>query len=259
MHELERKNFSEIGLGTWKIGGTGSPDTSNDKEHIESIRYAMSRGINFFDTAEMYGMGHAEEILGNALKGNKRDNFFVTTKAWPSSFRNLETAIRNSLERLAMDFVDLYLIHWPDEKYNHETLIKDMLSLKEKGYTKHIGVSNYDLDLLKEAWDFSGGQIYANQIEVNVDKVKEFNSIRDFCKEKGIMIIAYTPLNRNHMPSSERMKKNVQNSGLTPAQYSLVYTLSLGTYPIPKATSKVHLDMLLDAVQMYREGKVKLF
>ena len=255
---MKRTDFSEFGIGTWNIGGRGEPEYSHDAQNIESIRYAISKGINFFDTAEMYASGHSEELLGKALAEEERKRFFVTTKAWPSSFGNLENAIKNSLKRLNMDHVDLYLIHWPDEKYDHRTLINDMLKLRDEGYTENIGVSNYNLELLREAWELSGGQIFANQIEVNVEKVSAYNQIKEFCNENNIMVVAYTPLNKNRMPQNARMQNNIKKSGLNPAQYSLIYTMSIGAYPIPKAASKEHLDMLFRAVEMYRKGMVKI-
>ncbi len=255
---MKRTEFSEFGIGTWNLGGRGEPDYSHDAQNLESLRYAISRGVNFFDTAEMYASGHSEELLGKALQGEDRNRFFITTKAWPSSFGNLENAIKNSLKRLNMDHVDLYLLHWPDEKYDHRKLINDLLRLKDEGYTENIGVSNYDINLLKEAWELSGGQIFANQIEVNVEKVSAFNQIKEFCLENNIMVVAYTPLNKNRMPQNSRMQNNIRKSGLNPAQYSLIYTISIGAYPIPKAASIEHLDMLFSAVEMYRKGIVKI-
>ena len=97
---MKRTDFSDFGIGTWNLGGRGEPDYSHDAQNVESLRYAILRGVNFFDTAEMYASGHSEELLGKALQGEDRKRFFITTKAWPSSFGNLENSMRNSLKRL---------------------------------------------------------------------------------------------------------------------------------------------------------------
>ncbi|MGP6294559.1 aldo/keto reductase [Caldiplasma sukawensis] len=239
------------GFGTWRMGGGHDPDHSKDVEETNVMKYWLSKGINFIDTAEMYGGGHTEEMVSNAISEYERNKIFITSKVWPSNFKNVEKAIQGSLKRLKTDYVDLYLIHWPDDSVNHRDLIKQMVYIKEQGYARNIGVSNYDLKRLKEAWELSEGTIKANQIQINIEKTDTFNEIKSFCKTNGIEIIAYSPLNKNKMPSDPEISKKIKQSGLSPAIYSLLYTLDLGVYPIPKASTREHVDEIIAAVEKH--------
>lgn len=111
-----RVKIPVLGLGTWRMGGEIRADYSRDKEYIEAIRYAIKRGIIHIDTAEAYGAGHAEELVGEVIKGCNRKKLFITTKVSPHhlSFKNILAACERSLKRLQTDYIDLYLIHWPN-------------------------------------------------------------------------------------------------------------------------------------------------
>jgi diketogulonate reductase-like aldo/keto reductase len=120
---LERKSLGKtgesvaaIGLGTWNMGGRESPDYRDDERLIEAIRYAVELGMNHIDTAEMYAAGHAEELVGEAVKQFSRDEVFIATKVWPSNLRyeDVIRSCRRSLERLQLKYVDLYMVHWPN-------------------------------------------------------------------------------------------------------------------------------------------------
>ncbi|MGP6240040.1 aldo/keto reductase [Cuniculiplasma sp. SKW4] len=256
---IERDDFSPFGLGTWRMGGGSSPDHSKDREWVNIIDVAMKNGINVIDTAEMYGGGHAEELVGKALELNDRDKVFIITKAWPSSYGKLKNAINNSMKRMKIDYVDLYLLHWPDENYPIETLIKELMEIKDEGLARYVGVSNFQLDLLMEANELSGHNLYANQIELNVSKQSTFNEVREYCEENNILPIAYSPLNRNRMPDDIKLQERIKKSGLSVSSYSLLYTISLGAYPIPKFSTTEHLEALLEAYEQYSKGKIRMF
>ncbi len=256
---IERSNFSPFGLGTWRMGGGSEPDRSKDREWVDIIDIAIKRGINVIDTAEMYGGGHTEELVGQAIASNDRNKLFLITKAWPSSYGKLNSSISMSLKRMNVDYIDLYLLHWPKDNYPIDRLIKELMVLKEEGLTRYVGVSNFDLDLLGKAYELSGQNIYANQVELNVSRQSQFNSIKDFCEKNGILTIAYSPLNRNKMPSNLKMQEKIRASGLSVSAYSLLYTIALGAYPIPKFSSIEHMEILLDAYDRYSKGKIRMF
>ncbi|MCL4344930.1 MAG: aldo/keto reductase [Candidatus Thermoplasmatota archaeon] len=256
---IEKKQFFPFGIGTWRMGGASQPDYSRDNQWVEIINRAIQGGINVIDTAEMYGAGHSEELVGRAVETNNRKNLFIITKAWPSSYGNLRDALNRSLRRMKTDYVDLYLLHWPDENHDLPELIKDLLDLKDDGLARYVGVSNFGLELLSLSYSLSSGQIYANQIELNVSRQSQFNEIREFSEEKGILPIAYSPLNRNRMPENHKMRDNIKKSGLSVSAYSLLYTISLGAYPVPKFSTVEHLEDLLSAYKKYEKGNVRMF
>ncbi|MEM3898074.1 MAG: aldo/keto reductase, partial [Nitrososphaerota archaeon] len=111
------EKIAAIGLGTWMIGGGTSPDYSRDRDAIEVIRYAIELGITHIDTAEMYGGGHAEELVGEAIRVFKRDEVFIASKVWHTNLRydDVLRACERSLKRLQTSHIDLYYIHWPSD------------------------------------------------------------------------------------------------------------------------------------------------
>ena len=142
-----------LGMGTWGLGGTTLPDRSRDGEDIAALRAGIDLGMTHIDTAEMYAAGHAEELVGEAIKPFDRRSLFVPTKVWRTHLRyeDLIDSMKASLRRLGVDYVDLYLIHWP----NPEVPLKEtMMALEhrvEEGYTRFIGVSNLSTSLLAKA------------------------------------------------------------------------------------------------------------
>jgi diketogulonate reductase-like aldo/keto reductase len=143
MHSKEAKDGTTlpvIGLGTWTFGGGLSPDNAADEEAVSAIRSAVELGYRHIDTAEMYGAGHAEELVGRALQGCKRSDFFITSKVSPGhlSYREVKKSFAKSLERLGMEYLDLYLIHHPGSVPLEETF-KALNELKTEGKTRHLG------------------------------------------------------------------------------------------------------------------------
>ncbi|MBD3288234.1 aldo/keto reductase, partial [candidate division KSB1 bacterium] len=193
-----------IGLGTWAIGGPwqfgwGEQD---DRDSILTIQKSLDLGINWVDTAPVYGFGHSEEIVCEALKG-KRDKIILATKCgmvWndrgrvninlkPSSIRR---EIEDSLRRLDTDYVDLYQFHWPDPKTDVEESWQEMIKLKEEGKVRYVGVSNFDVPLLEKCMEIhhvDSLQPPYSMLERDVEK-----DILSYCEKNGIGVIAYSPM-----------------------------------------------------------------
>jgi len=187
-----------LGLGLWGLGRWGPEDEARTKA---TIARAWERGLRWFDTAEVYGTGRSERLLGEVLArsaGGAPDAFVVTKVSWehlrPSQLR---AALIGSLERLARRSVDLYLVHAPDR----HVPVADTMGTLETLWREHkvgaIGVSNFSVEELEEAArHLSEARLVVNQVEYNLFNREEGDALREYCQKNGILIEAYTPLAR---------------------------------------------------------------
>jgi diketogulonate reductase-like aldo/keto reductase len=258
---LERKSLGKtgesvaaIGLGTWNMGGRESPDYRDDERLIEAIRYAVELGMNHIDTAEMYAAGHAEELVGEAVKQFSRDEVFIATKVWPSNLRYEDVihSCRRSLERLQLKYVDLYMVHWPNPRIPLQETMKAMEKLVKDGLIRYIGVSNFDVELLEEAMNaLKREEIVANQVEYSLEAREVERELIPFCERNGITVTAYTPLGKGRIPAEAASNKPrgkilaemAQRYGKTPVQIALNWVIwRPNVITIPKAARKEHLE-----------------
>jgi len=197
-------NVSAIGYGAWGIGGKPFWSTEGEDSSISSIEKAIDLGINFFDTAPVYGFGYSEELLGKALQ-SKRKDVIIATKCglrWKkeeiksiekiSTKESIREEIELSLRRLQTDYIDLYQVHWPDENTPIKETMETLLDIQKSGKIKYIGVSNYSADQMQECLKY--GQIVSLQpmysmLERDLEKER-----MPFCVEKDIGVICYSPL-----------------------------------------------------------------
>ncbi|MEM1976827.1 MAG: aldo/keto reductase, partial [Nitrososphaerota archaeon] len=159
-----------LGLGTWEMGGRDYPDFSRDVEVVEIVRYAVRRGVKLIDTAEMYGAGHCEELVGEAVKEFPREEVFIATKIWPYNlrFKDVFESLSRSLDRLGVDYIDLYQIHFPNPFIPLRETMKAMEKLVDEGKIRFIGVSNFSVKELEEAMNhLSRYDIVSNQVLYN--------------------------------------------------------------------------------------------
>jgi diketogulonate reductase-like aldo/keto reductase len=258
---LERKSLGKtgesvaaIGLGTWNMGGRESPDYRDDERLIEAIRYAVELGMNHIDTAEMYAAGHAEELVGEAVKQFSRDEVFIATKVWPSNLRyeDVIRSCRRSLERLQLKYVDLYMVHWPNPRIPLQETMKAMEKLVKDGLVRYIGVSNFDVELLEEAMNaLKREEIVANQVEYSLEAREVERELIPFCERNGITVTAYTPLGKGRIPAEAAsntpegkiLAEMAQRYGKTPVQIALNWVIwRPNVITIPKAARKEHLE-----------------
>lgn len=192
---------SKIALGTWAIGGGRDWGQTDEQTCIETIHKALDLGINFIDTAPIYGIYKSEEILGKALKG-KRDNTVIATKCGlqPADravkFDLSPAAVRAeceaSLKRLNTEYIDIYLIHWPDKNTPIEETLSEFTKLKQEGKIKNIGLCNFGADLLKKA--LSVADISCLQNEYSYLNTAKGNEVFEICQNSNIAFLAYGPL-----------------------------------------------------------------
>ena len=235
-----------LGQGTWRMGGVDTPDTANDDADIAAIRRGIATGLCHIDTAEMYAGGHAEELVGIAMKGQgiRRADYFLTDKVWKTHLRydDVLRAAEASLKRLGTDYIDLYLIHQVNPDVPEEETIRAMNRLKREGVIRHIGVSNFSEERLKRAQAASDAPIVANQLHYNL-RIREIEQcgLLDYCRSQDIMVIAWRPL-RGLDLALPLIVTLAEKYGKTPSQIALNWLLCQeNVVTITKAANPLHL------------------
>jgi aryl-alcohol dehydrogenase-like predicted oxidoreductase len=268
--------ISPIGQGVMQWGDIGLPEDPK-LEIYQGIRdgfnISLEKGINFFDTAEMYGNGRSELYLGKLLK-ERNENVVVATKFMPFPWRlskgELRSALRNSLKRLGLNKVDLYQMHWPFPPVSIKSWMDAMSDAVSDGLIRAVGVSNYSSSQTLTAYESlakHGISLASNQIRYSLlHRQPDQNGLVQLCKKLGITIIAYSPLEKgiltgkytvNNIPSGirswrynqtylERIEPLINtlkevgedHAGMTPGQVSLNWLVSKGVVPIPGARNK---------------------
>ncbi|MGQ4832770.1 MAG: aldo/keto reductase [Candidatus Asgardarchaeia archaeon] len=235
-----------IGFGTWGIGGRMTPDYSHDKEAVEAIRYAIKLGMWLIDTAEIYGAGHSEELVGEAIKDFERDQVFIVTKVWETNLRydDVIKAAKRSLSRLKSKYIDLYLVHWPSTRVPISETMKAMEKLVDDGLIRFIGVSNFDVDLMEEARAaLSKTDIVVNQVKYNLYDRSVENDVLPYCQKERITLMAYTPLAKGSLAREPLLIEIGKKYGKTAAQVALNWLISKDmVIAIPKALDKKHIE-----------------
>lgn len=227
-----------IGFGTWRL----SP-----AEAREAVAVALDEGYRLIDTAKLYAN---EREIGAAVRasGLLRNQIFVTTKLWNSD-QGYDSALRAfdaSLERLGLDYVDLYLIHWPaDDKRRRTDSWKALRDIYKGGRAKAIGVSNYMVEHLRELLDSSEIKPAVNQIQFHPFIYQQQKDLLDFCESEGIIFEAYSPLARGHL-DDETLAERGAKYNKSPAQVMIRWALQHGTVPLPRSADEDHIRQNFD-------------
>jgi len=221
--------FSAIGFGCWGASGPSSWTGHDDKEQIKAMHAAIDGGVNFFDVAPVYGLGHAEKVLGEAIK-NRRDKVVVASKCgliWDDqgnvtnncSEASILKEIDQSLERLSTDYIDIYQVHWPsDNGVPIEETIETLNKIKKQGKIRYIGLSNFSVELAKEAMkygDISSMQGLYNMIERNAESYHNINltykteeEIFPLVQQSGMAFFPYSPLLQGFLSGNFKSRNN---------------------------------------------------
>jgi len=254
--------IQKIGFGTWQIGGTASADRSQDTRGLAALRSAIELGYTHFDTAEYYADGHCEELLGRAIRetGMDRDRLFITSKVSPEHLRAADVllACEGSLKRLGMERLDMYLIHWPNRSIPLEETFRALNQLVAQGKVRHLGVSNFDLALLKQAQALCETPIATDQIHYSIS---ERSFIRDgvlaYCQENNILLTAYSPVKVGQVKAGALQEVATAHKA-SPYQVALawlvqqpkVITIPMSFDPQHQAENLQAADILLSEAEM---------
>lgn len=237
-----------FGQGTWHMG----EDRRRAADEEAALKLGIELGLNLIDTAEMYGDGHAEEIVARAAAG-RRDRLFIVSKVLPYNASRSGTieACERSLRRLKTDRIDLYLLHWPGSVPIEETLA-GFDRLQRDGKIRRHGVSNFSAaDMRKWAALAGGEQVVANQILYNLGRRGPEWDVIPWCRERQIAIMAYSPLEQGRILNNRALREVATRYGASAAQVALAWLLRQdGMMVIPKATSQDHVRDNFSALQL---------
>ena len=250
-----------IGLGTWGIGGFMETDFSKDEESIQAIKDAINLGYTHIDTAELYGAGHSEELVGKAIKEFDRTKLIITSKVFKTNlnFDDVISSCKKSLERLQTDYIDIYLIHAPNPEISLEKTMKAMDFLVEQKLVRFIGVSNFSVKQMKKAQRYSKNKIVVNQIPYNLNTrnnnhggncINMESEIIPYCQENDIIVMAYRPIERGFLIKTHLLLDSLSKKyNKTKAQIAINWLISKkNIITIPKSTNIEHLKENLGAI-----------
>lgn len=243
-----------LGIGTWGMGGKENSDDSQDEKEINAIQTALNLGLRHIDTAEFYGGGHSEELVGEAIQGFKREEIFLTTKVWRTNLRydDLLSSIRQSLKRLGTDWVDLYLIHWPNEKIPLKETIQALERCVDNGWTKFIGVCNFSEELMVEAQSYlEKEKLVVNQVHYSLLHQEPRESLLPYLDSENSLLVAYRPIARGQLASegNKVLDEICDRYGKTRIQVALNWLITQkNVIAIPKSSNPSHLAEIADSV-----------
>jgi diketogulonate reductase-like aldo/keto reductase len=229
-----------LGQGTWNIGDA----PGRRQEEIASIRRGLDLGLTLVDTAEMYGDGRSEQLVGEAIAG-RRDEVFLVSKVYPhnASRPAMRRSCEASLKRLRVEAIDLYLLHWPGAVPLEET-VEGFEALQAAGKIRHWGVSNFDAELTGDLLALPGGAaMQVNQVLYNLERRGVEWDLLPLLRERRVPAMAYSPLEQGRLLRSRPPAAFARKHGMTPSQAALAWLLAQdGVIAIPKTGSRARLE-----------------
>ncbi len=231
---------AQLGQGTWRMGEKGAVRS----DEAAALRLGIDLGMTLLDTAEMYADGGAEEVVADAIAG-QRDRVFVVSKVYPQNATRAGTAAacERSLRRLRTDRIDLYLLHWRGATPLVET-VGALEALREAGHVRHWGVSNLDTDEMQELAGLPGGSACAtDQVLYNLEARGPEMDLLPWCAARGMPAMAYSPVGQGGgLLAHSALRAVAERHEATPAQVAIAWTLLLPhVISIPKASDLAHV------------------
>ena len=224
----------KIGFGTAQLGGSRrKPDRFKSDYYLSALRSALEIGYTLFDTAERYTRGLAEELIGRALREQqvRRDSIFITSKVLPTlwSYTKVMRACEGSLQRLDTDYLDLYLVHWPNPLASMKETFRALNQLVREGKVRNLGVSNFNLKQLKNAQSLSETPILTNQVPYNIfARWFAQNGVLEYCQQNDILLTAYMPIKlyTKRIGAHSLIQSIAQAHQVTPFQIALTWLVA---------------------------------
>ena len=226
-------DIPKLGFGTWQL---------EDEDAARGVATALKTGYRHIDTAQIYGN---EAAVGEGLKqsGLKRDEFFLTTKVWRDKFRDgdLQASVKESLDKLKTEYVDLLLLHWPVPEVPLSETMMALNEVKDEGLVKHIGVSNFTVDLMDQARAHSNAPLVANQVEYH--PYLDQSAVLTACQAAGMAMTAYSPIAQGKVFDDEVITDIAKAHDVSPAQVVLRWLIDQDSLvAIPRSSSDKHIQ-----------------
>jgi aryl-alcohol dehydrogenase-like predicted oxidoreductase len=274
---------SKIGLGTWQLGLKGWGTGYEEKELVEALKFGIKNGLNFIDTAEIYGSGRSESLIGEAVSVFDRREYYIATKVagFNASAGRVRRSLTNSLRRLKCDYVDLYQVHWEPSAYtNLPDLFKELEKAAKDGLINHIGVSNFSARSIENANEVMRElKIESNQIKFNIVE-RPSSKLLEFMNMNNIKLIAWSPLAQGFLtgkysesnppsgyvrrinkmfsagnfvrfrPLISELMKISETRKVAPVQIVLAYEKQFGVLPIPGFRNEKQVAEILSATSL---------
>jgi len=233
-------------MGTWGMGGKYERDISTIDVSVEALRLGLQLGLRLIDVAEIYGEGLTEEIVGQAIAGYARKDIYLISKVWKThlAYDDVLRAAEGSLKRLNTDYLDLYLIHWPNADVPLSETMHAMEKLVDEKIVNAIGISNFSLTLIEEAQrHLKHTMLTANEFEFNLLKHEAERDVVPYCRTHNIDIIAYRPFAKDMFDQQTSMilKELAKKYDKIPNQIALNWIISQGMVAIQKSSNPVHI------------------
>jgi len=238
-----------IGMGTWRLG-----ENRRMRAHeIETVRLGIDLGARLIDTAEMYGDGLTEELIGEAIR-DRRDQVFLVSKVLPQNATRAGTvaACERSLHRLRTDRLDLYLLHWRTDDVSLQEVTEAFMTLQRSGKIRHYGVSNFDRLDMEDLWPVPGGrQVQTDQVLYNLMRRGIEWDLLPWLRSRGIPIMAYSPFEEGRLIRHRKLATLAADWDITPAQIALAWLLrNDDVIVIPKTGNRERLNENLGALDI---------
>jgi diketogulonate reductase-like aldo/keto reductase len=243
-----------LGFGTWRLGGTRTPDYSQDQFIIDHLKEAIRLGFSHIDTAEMYAGGHTEELIGSAIQQFDRSTLLIATKVWQShlQYKDVFEALNGSLRRLKTDYVDIYSIHLPSPHIPLTETFRALNELVSQGKIRHIGLSNFNVQQAIIVEQLSDTPIVMIQAPASLYNKKFIKSgLLQHCQDSGLILAAYSPFERGEIFGNPHLEKVAQKYHASPAQIALRWLLHMPNAIVYlMSLNLTHLQQNLDALDI---------
>lgn len=256
----------EIGLGTWTMGGAMEADYSQDDEMVAAIKGAVDMGYTHIDTAELYGAGHTDELIAQAIADVDRDTLQVASKVFKTNlaYDDVIVSTKASLARLQLDYIDLHYIHAPNPDIPIVETMRALDDLVAEGLIRHIGVSNFTVAMFEEAQACSANKIVANQVEYSL-AVRDHGTFENctgieseilpYCQTNDVFLVAYKPIDRGTiLEPNDLLDELCAKYNKTRAQVAMNWLVSQdNVVTIPKSANPDRLKENYEASGWYMD------